>query len=169
MVENEDGSDIIIRGLWERGTNCILDIRFTGTEAPTSQMKDPSKFIKAAERLKKKKYLQPCLDQHHHFTPFIVSADGLIGKEAKSVLKVIVARTATKAGKKYSNAMGYTRARLSIAIVRASHVCFRGVRVTKSRISNRRPPVGGYGRGGPSQILITSCSSIPQNGSTASR
>jgi hypothetical protein len=63
----------------------------------------------------------------------------LIGKEAKTVLKVLAAITATKAGKTYSNVMGYMRARLSIVIVRATHVCLRGSRVPTSRLSNRRP------------------------------
>jgi hypothetical protein len=102
-------------------------------------MKDPSKVLKAADRIKKKKYLQPCLVQRHHFTPFIVSVDSLIGKEAKTVLKVLAARTSTKAGKSHSNGMGYMRARLSIAIVRATHVCIRGSRVPMSRMSNRCP------------------------------
>jgi hypothetical protein len=108
-------------------------------DAPIYQMKDPSKVLKAAEHLKKKKYVQPCLDQRHHFTPFIVSVDGLIGKEAKMVLKVLAARTVNKAGHMSSNVMGYMRARVSIAIVRAFHVCIRGARVPMSRMSNRRP------------------------------
>jgi hypothetical protein len=28
---------------------------------------------------KKKKYLQACLEQRRHFTPFVISTDGLIG------------------------------------------------------------------------------------------
>jgi hypothetical protein len=56
MVENEDCYDIIIRGIWERGTDCILDLRFADTDAPTYQMKDPSKVLEAAERIKKNKY-----------------------------------------------------------------------------------------------------------------
>jgi hypothetical protein len=63
-----------------------------------------------------------------HFTPFIVSVDGLIGKEAKTVLKVLAARTATKAVKTYSNVMRYVWSRLRIAIVRATHVCLRDSR-----------------------------------------
>jgi hypothetical protein len=102
-------------------------------------MKDPRKVLEAAERLKKKKYLQPCLDQRHHLTPFIVQVDGLIGKEAKMVLKVLAARTHTKSGHTYLNFMGYVRARPSIAIVRATHVCIRGSRVPTSRMSNIRP------------------------------
>jgi hypothetical protein len=95
-------------------------------------MKDPSKFLKAAERLKKKKYLQQCLDQRCQFAPFIVSVDGLIGEESKTVLKVLAERTVTKAGNMYSNVMVYMRARLSIAIVRSIHVCIRGSRVPMS-------------------------------------
>jgi hypothetical protein len=63
----------------------------------------------------------------------------LIGKESKTVLKVLAARTATKSGKTYSNIMGYTRTHLSIAIVRATHVCLSGSRVPTSRMSNRHP------------------------------
>jgi hypothetical protein len=95
-------------------------------------MKDPNKVLETVERLKKKKYLQPCFDQHHRFTPSIVSVGGLIGKEANTILKFIAARTAIKAGKTYSNVMGYMRARLSISIVRATHVCLRGSRVLTS-------------------------------------
>jgi hypothetical protein len=128
-----------VRGLWERGTDCILDVRATDTDAPTYQMKDPSKVLEVAEHLNKKKHLQPCLDQRRRFTPFSVSVDGLIGKEVKTVLKVLAARTATKAGKTHSNVMGYMRTRLSKAIVRATHVCLRGSRAPTSRMSNRRP------------------------------
>ena len=36
-----------------------------------------------AEARKKKKYLQACLDQCRHFSPFVVSSDGLLGKKAR--------------------------------------------------------------------------------------
>jgi hypothetical protein len=42
-----------------------------------------------------------------------VSVDGLIGKEASTVLKVFAARTATKAGTTYSNVMRYMRATMA--------------------------------------------------------
>jgi hypothetical protein len=102
-AEDKDHGDVLIHGLWERGTDCILDVRVGDTDAPTYQMKDPSKVLEAAKCLKKKKYFQPCLNQRRQFTPFIVSVDSLIGKEAKSVLKVLAARAANKAGKMYSN------------------------------------------------------------------
>ena len=85
------------------------------------------------------KYLKPCLEQRRHFTPFVVSTDGLIGKEAKLPLKKLSALLAVKWGKPYSEVCGYVNARMSIAIVRASHLCLRGSRVPTSRMSNRRP------------------------------
>jgi hypothetical protein len=38
------------------GVDCVLGVRVKYTDASAYQMKDPSKVLKAAERLKKKKY-----------------------------------------------------------------------------------------------------------------
>jgi hypothetical protein len=45
------------------------------------------KVLETHEKEKKKKYLGPCLEQRRHFTPFVVSTDGLIGREAGILLK----------------------------------------------------------------------------------
>jgi hypothetical protein len=74
--------------------------------------------------------------------PFVVSTgtDGLIGKEAQTMLKKLSARLAEKTGKSYSTVCGYVNARMSIAIVRAkTHLCLRGSRVPTSQMSGRRP------------------------------
>jgi hypothetical protein len=115
--------------LTSQGTDCILDVRVTDTDATSYALKPSDKVLEAAEKLKKKKYLQACLEQRRHFTPFVVSVDGLLGKEAKTVLKVLAARTATKSGESYSNTMGHLSPPMSIAIVRATHVCLRGSRI----------------------------------------
>jgi hypothetical protein len=54
--------------------------------------------LAAHEREKKKKYLGACcLEQRRHFSPFVVSMDGLLGKEeAKLLLKKLSARLAEK-------------------------------------------------------------------------
>ena len=96
------------------------------------------KVLAAHEREKKRKYLEPCLEQRRHFTPFVVSTDGLIGKEGKTLLKLLSARLAEKTGKTYAETCGYVNARMSIAIVRATHLCLRGSRVPTSQMSNRR-------------------------------
>jgi hypothetical protein len=108
--------------------------------------------------------------QCRHFTQFIVSVEGLIGKEAKTVLKVLAARKATKAGNTYSNVTGYMRERLSIVIVSEPPMCASGAPESPD-VNNEQytPPVGGYGRDGPPQILGTKCFSVSKNGFTISR
>jgi hypothetical protein len=86
---DETRGDVLIRGRWERGTDCIIDVRVTDTDtdAKSNLSKDPAKVLEAHEKEKKRKYVKPCLEQRHHFTPFVVSTDGLIGKQAKTLLK----------------------------------------------------------------------------------
>jgi hypothetical protein len=45
------------------------------------------KVLTAHEHKKKKKYLKPYLEQHWHFTPCVVSTNGMIGKESKLLLE----------------------------------------------------------------------------------
>jgi hypothetical protein len=89
-----------------------------------------------------------------HLSTNIVPVEGLIGKEAKTVLKVLAARTATKAGKTYSNAMGYMRARLSIVIVRATPCMHQRPHSPDIANEKQTSTLGGYGRDGPPQIII---------------
>jgi hypothetical protein len=113
---------LLIRGFWGRGTDCIIDVRVTDTDAKSNLNKDPAKILEAHEKEKKRKYLKSCLEQRRHFTPFVVSTDGLIGKEAKTLLKKLSSLLAQKWGKSYSEVCGYVNARMSIAIVRATHI-----------------------------------------------
>jgi hypothetical protein len=50
------------------------------------------------ERLKKKKYIQLCFNQRHYVTPFVVSVDGLVCKEAITVIKNLAEKQAQKMG-----------------------------------------------------------------------
>jgi hypothetical protein len=65
------------------------------------------------------------------------SMDGLFGKEAKTLLKKLSGLLAKKWDKPYSEVCGYVIARMSIAIVRATHLCLRRSRILTSKMSNR--------------------------------
>jgi hypothetical protein len=60
----------LIRGLWSKGTDCILDVRMTDLDAKSNKFRNPDKVLATHEREKKKKYLEPCLEQRRHFSPF---------------------------------------------------------------------------------------------------
>ena len=68
-------------------------------------------------------YLEACLQQHWHFSPFVASVDGLLGVEATATLKRIASRLATKWKQPYSKTCGYIKSRVAITLVRATHHC----------------------------------------------
>ena len=61
---------ILIQDLWTQGTDIIHDMRVMNTDAVYYQSKPPEKFLETAERQNKKKYLNVCLNERRHFTPF---------------------------------------------------------------------------------------------------
>jgi hypothetical protein len=68
-----------------------------------------------------------------HFTPFVCSTNGMLGREAATFAKRLAAKLAAKWQRTYSQVCGYVKARLSIAIVRATHLCLCAVSLpTKS-------------------------------------
>jgi hypothetical protein len=78
------------------GLYLVIDVRVTDTDTKSNLSKDPAKVLATHEREKKKKYLEACLGQRRHFTPFVVSTDGLIGREAKILWKKLSALLAAK-------------------------------------------------------------------------
>jgi hypothetical protein len=135
----DDRGDILLRGFWARGTDCIVDVRVTDTDAKSYRHRDPEKVILTQEKEKKRKYLEACLEQRCHFTPFVCSTDGMLGREASTFAKRLSAKLASKWQRPYSQVCGYVNAQLSIAIVRATHLCLRGSRIPASHISSKRP------------------------------
>jgi hypothetical protein len=95
--------------------------------------------LAAHERENKKKCPGACLEQRRHFSPFLASADGLLGKEAKILLRKLSAMLAEKWEKPYSEVYGYVNALMSIAIVRATHLCIRGSRIPTGKMCKRLP------------------------------
>ena len=131
--EDERG-DLLIRGLWTRGTDCILDVCVTDTDTKSFSKRDPTKELESQEKEKNQKYLEACLERRRHST-----MDGMHGREAKPFAQYLAAKLASKRKKSYSQVCGYVNARLSIAIARAMHLCMRGSRVRVYKIGIRYP------------------------------
>jgi hypothetical protein len=66
---------------------------------------------------------------------------GMLGREATTFFKRLAAKLATKWQRPYSAVCGYVNARLSIVIVRATHLCLRG-----SRRAQNQCPSSSMGR-----------------------
>ena len=109
------------------------------TDALTYLSKAPEKCLHEAEKGKKKMYLESCLQQRRHFSPFVASVDGLLGEEVTATLKRKASRLATKWKQPYSKMCGYVKSRFAITLVRATHRCIRGSRLPAHRISVQQP------------------------------
>jgi hypothetical protein len=84
--QGEERDDVLIHGLWQQGTDAIIDIRITDLDVKSNISRVPMKILAAHKCEKNCKYLEPCLEQCCHFSPFVVSTDSLIDKEAQTVL-----------------------------------------------------------------------------------
>ena len=70
-------------------------MRVVNTDALSYVRKSPENCLHEAKRGKKKMYLEACLQQRRHFSPFFALVDGLLGVEAMDTLKKIASRLAT--------------------------------------------------------------------------
>jgi hypothetical protein len=145
--DTRERGDLLVRGLWQQGSDTILDVRVTDLDCKSQAKTDPSLVLARHERQKKKKYAQDCLEQRRTFSPFVISTDGLLGFEANNTLKQLARHLAKKWSKDYSAVCGMVKARISIASARTSHLCLRGSRVHLDKISYRLQWNDGAGLG----------------------
>ena len=127
--------DLLLRNLFDKQMDVIVDVRICNTDASSYQSVSPAKALERNEKEKKRKYLQPCLKQRRSFTPFVMSVDGMLGNEAKSLLKAIAMKLSKKWERPYSVVCGFIKSRLSFAIARATHLTIRGSRVISKKMS----------------------------------
>jgi hypothetical protein len=137
-IPTGDRGDLSIRGLYDRNTDCIIDFSVTDLDSASNRVKTSDAIFKAREEAKKSKYQSRCAAHRRDFSPFIVSTDGLLSPEALNIIQRIARRLSEKWHKPYSSTMGYVRARLSCAIIRATHLCLRGSRISSTSISFQR-------------------------------
>jgi hypothetical protein len=125
----------MISGFGSHGMDCIVHVWITDLDSKSYLKWSSDKVLAGQEQEKKCKYLAPCLAQRRHFTLFVSSTDRLIGKEGQTFAKRLASLLLDKWGRPYSQVCGYVNARLSIALIRATHPCVRGSWVPAPLIS----------------------------------
>eukprot|EP00957_Ditylum_brightwellii_P193254 14714696-Ditylum_brightwellii.AAC.1 len=112
------------------------------------QRQDPSKVLLAAEKEKKKKYLDACIERRRTFTPLVYSADGMAGAEAWVAEKRLASHLSNKLKRAYSEICGYVRSRMALAAVRTNTLLLRRPRDKSARL--KRPVLeDGAGQSAP--------------------
>jgi hypothetical protein len=113
-------------------SDCIIDVWVTNLDCKTKCSKDPHKVLAQHERANKKKYLEACTEQRRHFTPSVVSMDGVIGHRLSALLT-------EKWDQLYLVVCGYMNDWMSIAIARATHLCLGGSCIPTGQMSKWCP------------------------------
>ena len=106
------------------------------TLLPSHQSRDPRAVLKTCEKKKKDKYGDACRQAHRHFTPLVYSIDGLEGGEAKAARRQLATKLSAKWNRQYSQVCGLVRARIALALARATSNCLRGTRDHRLKTSN---------------------------------
>ena len=78
------------------GSDIIHNICVLNTDAVYYQSQTSKKCLETADHEKKKKHLHVCLNERRHFTPFVASADGLLGIEVEVTLERLSNRLTAK-------------------------------------------------------------------------
>ena len=125
---NDMRGDLSIRGLKDRARDCIIDVSISDLDSQVYKSKTATAVLRSREKDKNRKYSSTCNYYRRDFIPFIASADGLLGLEATELLQLLSAKLAEKWNRPYPPVRGYINARISFALIRASHLCIRGSR-----------------------------------------
>ena len=78
-----------------------------------------------AEEEKKRKYRLAAEARYASFSPFVISVDGALGKEAALFLGRIADRLSVTWGRSYGNVLGWLKAHLGFAVIRATNIWLR--------------------------------------------
>ena len=92
------------------------------------------KYISKAEKYKKDKYLQDCLERRHSFTPMIYSADRIPGAEALAAQMILATLLSFNLNKEYYELCGLVQERMSLEIVRYNSLLLCGPQDKEAQI-----------------------------------
>ena len=91
------------------------------------------KQLEADEKQKERKYLAACERAGQHFVPFVLRTDGAFGPSAQKLVSRLAERLSEKWRRPKGTVMAWIRARLAMAVARASSACIRGNRTQQRR------------------------------------
>ena len=101
----------------------------TDADAPSYLSHSVGGVLAMAEEDKKRKYVSAVEARRGSFSPFVVTVAGAMGPEAVLFLRHLAEKLSAGWERSYGEVLGWIKARLSFAIVRATDLCLRGSHV----------------------------------------
>ena len=118
-------ADLAIRGLWEPQEFAFIDVSVLDTDAKTFVKQKPMDALVQREEKKVAHYKNTVRLSNGTFSPFIVSADGLLAPQAQKVLNAIAQSLSAKIQGSHSAVLHALRLRLQFALIRATSYVLR--------------------------------------------
>ena len=128
MPDKDLQGGVAAHNFWKAGCCAVFDVRVTDTDALSQRGMDPMSCLARHQKDKKKRYLQHYTDRYRSFTPLVFSVDGLFSLKCLAAVRWLAYVLPEKWTRKYLAMCRYVRARLQIALVRASGRCLRAKR-----------------------------------------
>ena len=76
----------MIRGLWDCQVGAIIYVNLGDIDVDTYKYEPMTSLLSRWEKIKKDKHNKHCHTQRKHFSTFVFSVDGILGREALVVL-----------------------------------------------------------------------------------
>ena len=76
----------MIQGLWDCQVDSIIDVKLGDADTDIYKYKPTTALLARWEKIKKDKHGKHCHNQQKHFSPFVLSFDGMLGRESLFVL-----------------------------------------------------------------------------------
>ena len=133
-MPGDSRADVAVYVFCKWDTSALFDIQIVNLDAgsylPYTSVKDQE----MAEKEKKYKYLQPCLERRQYFNPMVYSADEIIRTEAVSVHQYIASLLSIKLKWEYYEIYGFVRDRMSLERVISNTLLLQGAREKETYI-----------------------------------
>ena len=104
-----------IRGVWQPQVEALFDVRVVDTDAPSHCHRAPNTILESSLQEKKRMYKKAVEVRRGTFTPFVLSVDGLLHKEASNFLRHMATALSFKWDKAFSITSSYVRSRIAFA------------------------------------------------------
>ena len=76
----------MIQGLWDRKVEAIIDVKFGDADADSCKYEPMATLLARWVTINKNKHSKNYNDQRKKFSPFVLSVDGILGRESLVVL-----------------------------------------------------------------------------------
>ena len=115
----ETWGGVLIKGLWESQTEAIIYVRFGDTDIYTYNKEVMDTLLPRWEKMKKYKNRQQYHKQRKHFLPFVLSVDGMSGKEAQDLIATFSWIVEVKIEEPIFNVKGWFNGLVTISVARS--------------------------------------------------